>query len=116
MNRFASKSFGDYRKSKKIFRLLPLVLGILVIMLFLSGVNYISDSSADKQFESLSNAITRDIAQCYAVEGAYPPSLDYIVEHYGLTYDSNMFFVDYQAIGSNIYPDVTIIKLKAKDK
>ena len=30
--------------------------------------------------------------------------------HYGLTYDENLFFVDYQTVGANIYPDVTIIE------
>jgi hypothetical protein len=31
-------------------------------------------------------------------------------ENYGLTYDEDLFFVDYQTIGSNILPDVTIIE------
>ena len=28
----------------------------------------------------------------------------------GLTYDKNMFIVDYQPIGTNLYPDFTIIR------
>ena len=59
--------------------------------------------------ESLENALNRSITQCYAVEGAYPPSLAYIKEHYGLIYDEELFYVDYQPIGSNIMPDVTIM-------
>ena len=37
--------------------------------------------------------------------------LEYLESHYGLTYDHDLFFVDYQAIGSNIMPDVTIVRL-----
>ena len=33
----------------------------------------------------------------------------------GLTYNEELFYVDYQSIGSNIYPDITIIRL-AEDK
>ena len=65
-----------------------------------------------KQQESLETALARDITHCYAVEGFYPPSLSYMEEHYGLTYDKDLFFVDYQPIGSNIRPDVTVISRK----
>ena len=49
--------------------------------------------------------------QCYALEGTYPPNLQYLEEHYGLTYDKKRFYVDYLAIGSNFFPDVTVIVL-----
>ena len=50
------------------------------------------------------------ITECYALEGAYPPDIDYLTAHYGLTYDADTYFIDYQYIGSNLRPDVTIIK------
>lgn len=110
MNRFSS-TYVDTKSVRKYAKYFPLLLGIIVVMVFLYGVNYISSSSVDKQQESLENAISRDIAQCYAVEGVYPPNLEYITEHYGLTYNEDLFFVDYQSIGGNILPDVTIIRL-----
>ncbi len=60
----------------------------------------------------------RSIANCYALEGEYPESLEYIKENYGLVYDEDRFFVDYRVSGSNIMPDVTIIDIKeqARDK
>ncbi len=78
--------------------------------LFLYGVSSVGRTTVDKQEESLRTAMQRDITHCYAVEGFYPPSLEYIEEHYGLTYDKDRFFVDYQPIGSNIVPNVTIIR------
>ena len=46
---------------------------------------------------------------CYAIEGSYPESLQYLKDNYGLTYDEEKYFIDYQVLGSNILPDVTII-------
>jgi hypothetical protein len=59
--------------------------------------------------ESLSAAIQRSIIHCYATEGHYPESLDALIEEYNIQYDSDRFFVDYQVLGENIMPDVTII-------
>ena len=36
----------------------------------------------------------------------------YLTDHYGLTYNSDYYYIDYQYIGSNLRPDVTIIERK----
>ncbi len=97
-------------KIKKLPAFLSIAAFIVLFWLFYSGINSVSETSTSKQLESLETALSRSITQCYTVEGAYPPSLSYIKEHYGLTYDENLFYVDYQPIGSNIMPDVTILK------
>lgn len=81
----------------------------LLLVVFLLSLSSIRNSTLEKQQESLETALARDITHCYAVEGFYPPSLSYMEEHYGLTYDKDLFFVDYQPIGANIRPDVTVI-------
>ena len=83
---------------------------LLPLLGFYRGIASVSDTTAAKQLESLENAINRSITQCYAVEGAYPPDLNYIKDHYGLVYDETLFYVDYQPIGSNIMPNVTILQ------
>ena len=107
MNRFrrGRRSFPVFGKFHLSF-----LAFLLLLFLALSGLQEISDKTSDSQRESLEHAIERSIAHCYALEGTYPPSLDYIKEHYGLTYDEDRFFVDYQPIGANMLPDVTIIE------
>ena len=83
------------------------VLGFLVF--FIVGVNTVDDTTSSEQAKSLETAVRRSVAQCYAVEGTYPPSLEYLEEHYGLLYDTDSFYIDYPAIGSNIMPDITIL-------
>ncbi len=108
MNRFDKNSRSAWNVIKKVVMILFLC---AVVFFFLFGLNSVSASTLERQEESLQNAINRDIIQCYALEGTYPPNLEYLESHYGLTYDHDLFFVDYQAIGSNIMPDVTIVRL-----
>ena len=106
--------FQKEKKSRSgIHRLiLPLCLFGLVLVVLFAGISSVSSDNDRRQRESLENALYRSITYCYAVEGSYPESLDYIRENYGITYDEDRFFVDYRPLGSNIYPDVTIIDLK----
>lgn len=83
---------------------------LIILLAIMSG--RIQSSSESEQQVILENAVSRSITQCYALDGAYPPDINYLVEHYGLTYDSSQYFIDYQYIGANIPPDVTIIRRK----
>lgn len=83
------------------------------LFFFVKAMDNIGNANDTEQAEILEQALTRSITACYALEGAYPPNIDYLVEHYGLTYDSAEYFIDYQYIGSNLRPDVTIIKKDA---
>ncbi len=84
----------------------------VIVALFTSGIFQIADTSYERQKESLVNALSRNIAYCYTVEGSYPESLEYIEENYGLIYNRELFYVDYKTNGANIYPDVTILEIK----
>lgn len=107
-NRF-DKSHAD--QVKNAIYALPLILFIVIGALFVNGVASVSETTLTKQRESLETALHRSISQCYAVEGIYPPSLSYIEENYGLTYDKELFYVDYRPFSSNIFPDITILYL-----
>jgi len=106
MNRF--ESHGHLQRLR--FFSLPLLAFLLLFIFFIQGVSSVSNTTYEKQEESLQTAIERSVVQCYAVEGTYPPSLSYLEKHYGLTYDHDLFFVDYQVYGSNIFPDITILR------
>ncbi len=105
----------QFGKRKSILKRIPglawtILLFVLVIGIFLFAVTNISEDTADREETALTTALNRAIVNCYCVEGTYPPSLDYIKTNYGLIYDEDIFFVDYRAIGSNLLPDVTIVR------
>jgi hypothetical protein len=107
MHRFTTKATKkDDRKSR--IRIAYILLPVL-IALFWYLINSVDSSTLARQQESLSDALNRDILHCYAVEGFYPPSLEYLEDHYGLKYDKETFVIDYQPIASNMRPDVTIL-------
>ena len=85
---------------------------LLFFLLFLSGISKVSSETNEKQTENLRLAITRGIAHYYSIEGHYPESLEYLQKHYGISYNPDEYFIDYQVLGKNIYPELTIIKRK----
>ncbi len=107
MNRFEQKhiSFG-----RRLLFLLPVLAFLILFVLFIQGVSSVSESTLSKQQESLETALERSISQCYAVEGSYPPSLEYLKQHYGLLYDEDSFLIDYEYYGSNLLPEVTVLR------
>ena len=40
--------------------------------------------------------------------------MQYLEEHYGLTYDSEKYVISYEIIGSNLMPDVSVISLRER--
>lgn len=105
MNRFT----GERRTKTLRNMLLSIALFAAVMVLFLYGLGSVHAATQRQQIQSLTDALNRDIIHCYATEGAYPESLAYIEEHYGLTYDHDKYLIDYQPIAKNIMPTVTIL-------
>ena len=86
----------------------------LVLAIFLFAVNNASKGNLDRQQESLEKAIQRDITYCYATTGRYPKTLDYIERVYGLTYDEDLFAIEYEVQGSKTPPVVTVTRTEGK--
>lgn len=112
MNRFA-KSSGLSRPFRSFF--LPVLIFSLLLGIFVKGVSNISETSRTESYKSLQTAMQNSVVHCYAIEGRYPPDLEYLKSHYGITYDDKKYFVDYQPVASNMMPDITIISLEAKE-
>lgn len=100
-----------HKSKKKPSMALLSALGItLLLVLLVMSTSQISNANDTEQLDILTRSVNRSVTACYALEGAYPPNITYLVENYGLTYDSEQYFIDYQYIGSNLRPDVTILK------
>ena len=107
--------FSAPREKRHIVRFAPVLLGIAAIVFLWVSADRMSTENAAHEKEIVSTALTRSLTQCYALEGFYPPDLDYLCDHYGFTYNQNHFFIDYQYIGGNLRPDVTIIEKEQKN-
>lgn len=85
------------------------VFGAVFLIFYLAVISF-SARTQEEEIRTLEAALTRGVTCCYAVEGNYPESLAYLREHYGLMIDEEKYFVDYQPQGSNMMPDITIIR------
>lgn len=99
-------------QSKKM--LVSLALFLAVAAVFFYCIDSFSADSLRRQEENLENALQRGVISCYAAEGTYPPDLSYLKEHYGVTWNEDLFFVDYRVTAANIYPEITIIPKKGE--
>ena len=96
-------------KILKKYRIMILTF-VLFFSLLSAGFYSISKNNISQQKESLEKALKRGILQCYALEGRYPDTLHHLLDNYGIVYNQNLFEVKYEAIASNIMPNVTVIE------
>ena len=68
--------------------------------------------AAEESFSLVEENVRRAAVECYALEGAYPKSFDYLAERYGVAVDESRCRVDYIYIGSNLMPDITVVSLE----
>jgi hypothetical protein len=82
---------------------------IAILGLFAYALVAVSGRASDERQAALEEAVHRALITCYATEGQYPPTIDYLVAHYALTIDED-YIVSYDAFASNILPTVTIYR------
>lgn len=76
--------------------------------LFLYAVGGVSGKTVEEGAATLDKALHRASIQCYAIEGRYPPSVDYLAENYGVQIDAEKYVVFYEGFASNVMPDITV--------
>lgn len=92
--------------------LLPLVAAGIVVF-FATALNTLDSGREARSIAQLEQAVRRGCTACYAAEGIYPPSLDYLQTHYGLQVDETRYTVRYSVIGENLMPDITVLENNA---
>ena len=91
--------------------LLSIVFFAVIFGLFLGGVSNAQMSSEAEGKRVLEESIQKAVVSCYALEGAYPQSIEHLEKNYGLTYDKEKYAITYIVFASNFYPDVTVVEL-----
>jgi len=104
------KRFYHERSYSAIKSVLSVLVFLAAFWAFSHMYSDVSSKTAETGAVTLEQALLKGIVHCYASEGRYPESLSYLMEHYPVYYDEELYFVDYQVLGENIFPDVTIIQ------
>lgn len=102
MNRF------DTEKKKRCRSYGPMAAAAAMaaaLIFFYGAVSGVAGDTRQREKENLEHAVIL----CYSLEGVYPDSLEYLKEHYGIRWRKDEFRVDFEWIGSNLPPDITVI-------
>jgi hypothetical protein len=82
---------------------------IAVLLILLRGFSAAQKNAEEEGRKIAEDSKRRAAAACYALEGVYPESFEYIREHYGVYVDEEKYKVFYEIFASNIMPDITVI-------
>ncbi len=85
----------------------------LAMLWFISAVNGLHRDSGDEGCRQLELALRRAAVACYAAEGVYPPTLEYITEHFGVQIQDK-YVVHYEIFASNLMPEITVLEKGAQ--
>lgn len=90
--------------------IIPLLIFSAMIVWFLLAMKSTASSNRKRELEALKTTVENGITMCYAVEGVYPESVEYLCANYGLIYDKSKYIVYYDSFASNIRPTVKILE------
>jgi len=81
-----------------------------VLSIFITAVTKTQQGPQEQELALAERAVNRAVVSCYAMEGFYPPSIEYLVENYGLDIDFDKYYVHHEAFASNVYPTVWVVR------
>ena len=87
---------------------------IVLILSFVLLINSITTKNNDRELQIVRDAVKNAALTCYAVEGVYPDSLDYLREHYHLSYNEEKYHVFYEPLASNLMPSIKVAERGGK--
>ncbi len=94
--------------AKGIAMLLLLLMVAALVIYMVLPINNFAASSLERQSGAIERAITTAVLQCYALEGSYPPDLQYVSDHYGVILDYDNYYYQYEIFASNIRPSISV--------
>lgn len=93
------------------------VLAALIItaalLWFFTALSGLQAGRSEEGRQQLETALRRAAVACYAAEGVYPPTLDYLTEHYGVQVEQERYIVFYEIFANNLMPDITVLEKDA---
>ena len=81
---------------------------LLLLFICVQAFGHLGRMQGEEETRLVRDAVLKATMTCYAVEGAYPDSLDYLKENYKLSYNEDRYFVTYDSFASNRIPDIYV--------
>ena len=103
------------RRKNKFVELLKgnvfaILLFAVIIAVFTGGLKQASAAQGGEALRVAEDSLRRAVVSCYAIEGSYPESYNYVRDNYDVSIDDNKYAVYYEIFASNIMPNITIVE------
>ncbi|MCI8920907.1 MAG: hypothetical protein HFE88_03400 [Acutalibacter sp.] len=99
----------DKKRRRWPLVLCGIALAAVLALVFWQGRGLSRQEMEEEGAQAVKNAVRQSAMQCYAVEGAYPPTLEHLEENYGLQINREDFYVVYDVFAVNLPPEVTVV-------
>lgn len=88
---------------------ISLLAAALLLAGFFSAVVQLDSVQTREGRQQLEDALRRAAVACYAAEGIYPPTLQYLTQHYGVQINEERYAVFYEVYADNLMPEITVL-------
>lgn len=101
-------------KRRRVANFIKVLLIFVVLGVLLAGLSLATEKMGrgqkGEQLGQMERSIRRATMTCYATEGVYPPSIQYMEDNYGIQIDENLYTVFYEVHGENLMPEITVME------
>lgn len=81
-----------------------------ILTILLIGIENTRKGAEQQELLIVERSVNRAVVTCYAMEGFYPPSIDYLIENYGLNVDQDKYYIYHEAFAPNVYPTIWVVR------
>ena len=92
------------------------IAAVVLTVVLLSRAFTTTEEDKQEQIAAITDTIYERALQCYVIEGAYPESLEYLEENYGLAVNRESYYIVYTPFAENLPPDIRVIEREEGDK
>ncbi len=100
----------NYTSNVILSILKPVLFFLCIFSLFIWGIYITNRTSNEESLRVVEESIQKAAISCYALEGRYPQSFEYLTKNYGISIDTDKYAVFYSVFASNIMPDITVVE------
>lgn len=96
--------------------LLLIIIPIVAALVLVLASEKLGRGQEGESLKQLENSVRKAVMTCYATEGVYPPSIQYLEDHYGIQIDHDVYGVFYEIFGDNIMPEITVMEINKEEE
>ncbi len=100
-------------KTEKILpwgRILAALAALALLVWFFAALGSLEQGQQALGRTRLEDALRQACVACYATEGFYPPTVEYLCRHYGIQLDESRYTVFYEVFAENLMPSITVLE------